>query len=155
VHSAVNRTRLPAVPLAETAGRASKLASVPASETPCGGTRAARGRARRAAVAAAVAALALAAGGCAKFDAALGQQEAVIQFKQGTPDATRLKVRAACSHIAGLKPEPLPTDHIASDQLNNVRYQVGNASDAQQARLQQCVSRFPSVAGIEFSSPND
>jgi hypothetical protein len=99
--------------------------------------------------------LALAAGGCAKFDAALGQQEAVIQFKPNTPDAARLKVRAACSHITGVKPEPLPTDHAASDRLNNVRYQVGSASDAQQARLQQCVSRFRSVVGIEFSSPND
>ncbi len=37
-------------------------------------------------------------GGCAKFDAALGKQEAVVQFKTGTTTATRLKVRAACSH---------------------------------------------------------
>ncbi|MDR0341800.1 MAG: hypothetical protein LBI49_01575 [Nocardiopsaceae bacterium] len=109
---------------------------------------------RRSSWAAAAALLALTAG-CSTFNASLGQQEAVIQFKPGTPDHTRLAVRAACSHIPGAKVEPLPTDAVASDRLNNVRFQVGGASDAQLARLQQCVSRFRSVAGIEFSSPND
>ncbi|MBO0807540.1 MAG: hypothetical protein J2P32_04460 [Actinobacteria bacterium] len=110
---------------------------------------------RRSSWAAAAAALLALTGGCSKFDAALGQQEAVVQFKPATPARTRLAVRAACSHIRGAKVEPLPADAVPSDRLNNVRFQVGGASDAQLARLQQCVSRFPSVAGIEFSSPND
>lgn len=104
--------------------------------------------------AALIAALALAAGGCAKFDATFGQQEAVVQFKPGTSNATRLHVRAACSHIRQVKPEPLPTDHLASEQLNNVRYQVGSASDAQVARLQQCLQKFPAVVGISFNAPS-
>lgn len=98
-------------------------------------------------------ALALPAAGCASFNATFGQQEAVIQFKPGTADTARLQVRAACSRIAQVKPEPLPTDHIVSDQLNDVRYQVGGASDAQLARLQQCVQKFPSVLGIDFTTP--
>ena len=97
--------------------------------------------------------MAVTAAGCAKFDATFGQQEAVVAFKPGTAVATRLQVRAACSHIGQVRPEALPTDHLASDQLYDVRYQVGGASDAQLARLQQCLEKFPSVVGINFSTP--
>ncbi len=95
----------------------------------------------------------LAAAGCASFDKAFGQQEAVVQFRPQTPNSVRLKVRAACSHVPNAVPEPLPTDHLASDVLNDVRYQVNNASDGDLARLQECLQKFPSVTGIEFSSP--
>jgi hypothetical protein len=94
-----------------------------------------------------------AAAGCSKFDAALGQQEAVVHFQDGTSDATRLKVRAACSHIPQATAEPLPTDHKASDLLYDVRYRVDHASDAELARLQQCLQRFPSVAGVDIQGP--
>jgi hypothetical protein len=95
-----------------------------------------------------------AAAGCAKFDAALGQQEAVVAFKDGTSNATRLKVRAACSHVPEATPEPLPTDHLASDLLNDVRYRVDHASDADLARLQVCLQRFPSVNGVDIETPD-
>lgn len=107
---------------------------------------------RRSGAAVLVTATVLAAGGCAKFDATFGQQEAVVHFRSGTSAATRLHVRAACSHIANVVPEPLPTDHILSDELNNVRYQVGGASDAEQAQLAECLSKFPSVTGIDTPS---
>ncbi|MGE5137541.1 MAG: hypothetical protein ACM32E_32160 [Gemmatimonadota bacterium] len=112
-----------------------------------------RGLLRPGAAAALAAAVAVSAAGCARFDATFGQQEAVVQFKPGTSKATRLQVRAACSHIAQVRPEALPTDHLASDQLYDVRYQVGGASDAQLARLQQCLEKHPSVVGINFSTP--
>ena len=35
----------------------------------------------------------------------------------------------------------------------DVRYQVSNASDADLARLQQCLQKFPSVVGIDISGP--
>jgi hypothetical protein len=95
----------------------------------------------------------LAAAGCSSFDKAFGQQEAVVQFQPQTPNAVRLQIRAACSHVPNAVPEPLPTDHLASDVLNDVRYQVNNASDGDLARLQKCLQKFPSVAGIEFTSP--
>jgi hypothetical protein len=95
-----------------------------------------------------------AAAGCTTFDAALGQREAVVHFTSGTSAATRLKVRAACSHIPGAKPEPLPTDHKASDLLYDVRYRVDHATDADLARLQVCLQRFPSVGGIDISGPS-
>jgi hypothetical protein len=114
-----------------------------------------RGRAHRLlpAAAAALAALALATAGCASFDRAFGQQEAVVQFQPQTSNAARLKVRAACSHIPQATPEPLPTDHIASDVYYDVRYRVDNASDGDLARLQECLQRFRSVVGIEFNGP--
>jgi hypothetical protein len=100
---------------------------------------------------AAALALALAVGGCSSFDAAFGKQEAVVQFRPQTPNSVRLKVRAACSHVPQAKPEPLPTDHLASDMLYDVRYRVDNASDGDLAKLQQCLQKFPSVVGIQFN----
>jgi hypothetical protein len=112
------------------------------------------GHRRRAAAGTVLAVLAvLAAAGCSSFDKAFGQQEAVVKFQPQTSNAVRLKVRAACSHLPNAVPEPLPTDHLASDQLNDVRYQVNNASDGDLARLQKCLQKFPSVTGIEFNSP--
>lgn len=93
--------------------------------------------------------------GCAKFDAALGQQEAVVQFRNGTANVTRLQVRAACSHIPQARPEALPTDHKASDLLYDVIYQVDNASNAQIAELEQCLQKYPSVVGIDIQTPGD
>ena len=93
--------------------------------------------------------------GCAKFDAALGKQEAVVQFRGGTPAAVRLKVRAACSHIPNAKPEPLPTDHLASDLLYDVIYRVDNASNAQVAELGRCLQKYPAVLGIDIQTPGD
>jgi hypothetical protein len=98
-----------------------------------------------------LAALAPAAAGCATFDRTFGKQEAVVRFQPQTPDPVRLKVRAACSHVPQAIPEPLPTDHLASDRVNDVRYRVDHASDGDLAKLQQCLQRFPSVVGIEFN----
>ena len=78
---------------------------------------------------------------------------AVVQFQPQTPNSVRLKVRAACSHVPQAIPEPLPTDHLASDLASDVRYRVDHASDGNLARLQQCLQRFPSVVGIEFNGP--
>jgi hypothetical protein len=106
------------------------------------------------AVLAAVLALALAAAGCASFDAAFGKQEAVVQFQPQTPNSVRLKVRAACSHVPQATPEPLPTGHLAPAMAAyDVRYRVDNASDGDLARLQQCLQKFRSVAGIQFNGP--
>jgi hypothetical protein len=100
-----------------------------------------------------LAVLAPAAAGCASFDRAFGKQEAVVQFQAQTSNSVRLKVRAACSHVPQAIPEPLPTDHLASDMVYDVRYRVDHASDGDLAKLQQCLQRFPSVVGIQFSGP--
>jgi hypothetical protein len=110
---------------------------------------------RRAVIAAALAGLVvLPLAGCAQFDKSLGQQEEVVIFRDNTPKAVRLQVRAACSHIPQVSPEPLPTDGKASDELYNVRYEAASASTADLARLQQCLARFHSVLGLETDTPS-
>lgn len=89
--------------------------------------------------------------GCAKFDAALGKREAVVQFTEGTSNAARMRVRAACSHVPNATPEPLPTNHLMVNMLYDVRFVITNASDGDVARLQTCLARFPSFQGLEFN----
>jgi hypothetical protein len=93
--------------------------------------------------------------GCSKFDAALGQQWATVAFKANTPEATVLKVRAACSHIPNVHAEALPTQENPDTMQYAVTYQTNNASDANLAQLQQCLQRYPSVAGIDFQDSGD
>jgi len=106
------------------------------------------------AAAAAAATVCVAAAGCASFDRAFGKREAVVQFQPNTPAAEMLKVRAACSHLAAAKPEPIPRHVLKVDLPDDIRYEVSQASDAQIAELTQCLDRFPSVVGIELSSPS-
>jgi hypothetical protein len=98
-------------------------------------------------------ATAVAASGCSQFDKAMGQQEEVVIFQPNTPNSVKLMVRAACSHVPDTVVEPLPTDHKLSDEIYNVRYQVGNASDIDLAKLSACLTRFASVVGLETNTP--
>jgi hypothetical protein len=108
----------------------------------------------RAAIAVALAGLTGAsAAGCGQFDKALGQQEEVVIFQSNTSNAVKLKVRSACSHIPQVVVEPLPTDHKLSDEIYDVRYEVGSASTVNLARLQQCLTRFRSVVGLQTDTP--
>jgi hypothetical protein len=117
-----------------------------------------RNRAPSAAAAGAVAlalALALGATGCAKFDSALGQQWATVSFKPDTSIPTMLKVRTACSHIPNVRAETLPHQQNAVTMAGGVTYRTDHASDANLAQLQQCLQRYPSVAGIDFEDSGD
>ena len=106
------------------------------------------------AAAIAAAALCLATAGCASFDRAFGKREAVVQFQPDTSVAEMMKVRAACSHLPAAKAEPIPRHALKVDMPYNIRYEVSQASDAQISRLQQCLERFPSVVGIDLTSPS-
>jgi predicted Zn-dependent protease len=91
--------------------------------------------------------------GCSGFDKTFGQREAIVTFQQGTPRSIRMAVRAACSHVNQATPEPLPTDNKLSDYVNDVRYRIDKASDAELAQLETCLNKFPSVRGVE--TPQD
>jgi hypothetical protein len=122
--------------------------------------RAMRAPARRpgiAALACMLAGIAALAGlsGCSKFDAALGQQWATVSFKDNTSEATVLHVRSACSHIPNVRAEALPAQVNPDTAQYAVTYQTNNASDANLAQLQQCLQRYPSVAGISFGDSGD
>jgi hypothetical protein len=92
--------------------------------------------------------------GCASFDKAFGKQEAVVQFQPQTSPATMLKVRASCSHVPAAIPEKVPPHPPAVQMQDDIRYLTSNASDADLARLEQCLQRFPAVVGMEPSSPD-
>jgi hypothetical protein len=110
---------------------------------------------RRVAAAAAVAAVAIAAAGCSQFSKALGQQEAIVSFKSGTLSSERLVVRAACARLPNVTAAPLAAGVPLSVSLSQVIYRVDHASDADKARLQVCLSKYPSVAGMTFQDSSD
>jgi hypothetical protein len=93
--------------------------------------------------------------GCASLDKALGQQQAIVTFQDGTSIATRLQVRAACGKLPNVSPAPLPSGIPLRESLDQVVYQVNNASDADEARLQECLAKYPSVLGLNFSDSTD
>jgi hypothetical protein len=126
-----------------------KLAGVPESSRAASRVFAAAG------AAALAAGLGLGITGCAKFDAALGQQWVTVDFQSSTPIATMLKVRSACSHIPNVVPEALPRKRTPVTMNGAVTYQTNNATDANMAQLQECVQRFPSVAGIDPEDSGD
>ena len=113
------------------------------------------GQGRRLLVAAAAIVVVTVLAGCSQFDSALGQRQAIVTFRSGTPVAQRLAVRAACAKTPSVTAEPLPSDVNSPYALEQVIYQVNKASDADVARLQVCLSRYPSVAGVTLQDSSD
>jgi len=93
--------------------------------------------------------------GCTQFDAALGQRQAVVTFRDGTTLAQRLAVRAACAKTPAVTPQPLPANLNSPYALEQVIYQINHASDADVAVLEQCLAKFPSVAGVTLQDSSD
>jgi hypothetical protein len=102
------------------------------------------------AVAAAVTALA----GCSQFDAALGQRQAVVTFQDSASLAQRLAVRSACK-TPTVVPQPLPSNVNSPYALQQVIYQINKASNADVAVLEECLAKFPSVAGVTLQDSSD
>jgi hypothetical protein len=93
--------------------------------------------------------------GCSQFDAALGQRQAVVSFRPGTPLSQRLAVRSACAKVPAVKAQPLPSDLNSPYALQQVIYRVDHATNADIARLETCLDKFPSVAGITLQDSTD
>ena len=102
----------------------------------------------------ALAALAAVAG-CAQFDAALGQRQAVVSFRDNTPVSAKLAVRATCAKVPAVTPQPLPSDLKSHYALQQLTYQVNQASDADVAMLEKCLAKFPVVAGVTLQDSSD
>lgn len=114
-----------------------------------------RDRARRLLVAVTMAAVVTALAGCSRFDAALGQRQAVVTFNGGTTLAQRMAVRTACAKTPNVTPQPLPSDMNSPYALEQVVYQINQASDADVALLEECLTKFPSVAGVTLQDSSD
>jgi hypothetical protein len=93
--------------------------------------------------------------GCAQFNKSLGQQQAFISFKDGTPVATRLHVRTACAKLPHVSAAPIAKGVPLSSAVDQVIYTVTGASNADIARLQVCLSKFPSVQGMNIQDATD
>ena len=93
--------------------------------------------------------------GCSQFDAALGQRQAVVTFRSGTPVAQRLAVRAACAKPPSVTAAPLPSNMNSPYALEQVIYQINKAGDADVALLEECLSKFPSVVGVTLQDSGD
>ena len=93
--------------------------------------------------------------GCSQFDKALGQQQALVSFKSGTPVSVRLQVRAACDKLPNVSAAPIPRDLPAESAVSVIVYKVTGASNADIARLQECLATFPSVQGMNLQDSSD
>jgi hypothetical protein len=100
-----------------------------------------------------IAAAALA--GCSQFNAALGQREAVVTFTDSATLAQRMAVRTACAKPPNVIPQPLPSDMNSPYALAQVIYQINQASNADVAVLETCLSKFPTVVGISLQDSSD
>ena len=106
------------------------------------------------AVAAAVALLALA--GCARFDAALGQRQAVVTFTTSATKAQKLNVRSACATVPNVTPQAVPSGGSSPYALQELTFEIDHASDANVAQLEKCLNRFPAVvAGVTLQDSSD
>ena len=114
-----------------------------------------RGRGRRLLAAGTMIAAAAALAGCSQFDAALGQREAVVTFTDSATLAQRMAVRTACAKPPNVNPQPLPSNMNAPYALAQVIYQINQASDADVAVLETCLSKFPTVQGISLQDSSD
>jgi len=114
-----------------------------------------RARARRLVAAGTLVAAVTALAGCSQFDAALGQRQAVVTFTASATLAQRLAVRSACAKTPNVTPQPLPSNMNSPYALEQVTYQINQASDADVALLEKCLTKFPSVAGVTLQDSAD
>jgi hypothetical protein len=104
-------------------------------------------------VAVTVTAVALA--GCSQFNEALGQRQAVVTFRPNTPVSQRLAVRSACDKVPEVRAQPLPSDLNSPYALQPLTFRIDHASNADIARLEKCLAKFPSVVGITLQDSTD
>ncbi len=93
--------------------------------------------------------------GCAQFNKSLGQQQALVSFKSGTPVSVRMQVRTTCGKLPHVTAAPIAKSVPLSSAVDVVVYQVTGASNADIARLQECLATFPSVQGINLQDSSE
>lgn len=80
----------------------------------------------------------------------LVQREAVVAFSRTATPAQHRAARAACSGLPNIVTEPPPRNTLRASQLNDVRFRVEKADDAELARLFDCLRRQPGVIGVDI-----
>ena len=93
--------------------------------------------------------------GCAKFDAAMGQQWIDVTFSANTTVSAARHIADACSDITNVRVQAVTADPAHSGLIESVRYNTSKASDAQMAKLQVCLQKFPSVQGVTLDDSGE
>ena len=94
--------------------------------------------------------------GCAQFNKALGQQQAMVYFQQSTPVSFKLKVRTACNNLPHVKATPIATSVPLASAVDVVTYNTTGAGVVDIARLEECVNKFaPQVQGLDVQDSSD
>ena len=108
------------------------------------------------AVPAAFAPAAVVLAGCAQFDAALDQRQAIVTFTDSATLAQRLAVRAACAKTPNVTAQALPSNLNSPYAVQQVVYTVTQASDADIALLNECLNKYPTVVqGMTLQDASD
>ena len=100
---------------------------------------------------AAVAALA----GCSQFDAALGQRQAIVSFRDEHAYGPEAGHPYGLHQGAGRDPAGAPVGPYFSLRAPAADLPGSHASDADVASLEKCLSKFPSVAGVTLQDSSD
>jgi hypothetical protein len=111
------------------------------------------GRRRLAGAGLVLAAAALA--GCSQFNSALGHRQAVVSFRPDTTVSQRLAVRSACAKLPAVTAQPLPSNLNSRYALQQLTFRIDHATDAEVARLETCLAKFPAVAGVTLQDSTD
>jgi hypothetical protein len=82
------------------------------------------------------------------MDAALGRQWLVVQFNPNTTIAAARHVTTSCSHVPAAHGVTITADAADTGMVESARYNVSHASDADLARLQECLQHYPVVQGV-------
>jgi hypothetical protein len=99
----------------------------------------------------------LAVAGCAQFNKALGQRQALVSFKDAATVAQRLHVRSACAKLPNITAAPIATGVPAASATNVIVYTITPvASVADITRLTVCLNKFPAlVSGLNLTDSTD
>lgn len=86
----------------------------------------------------------------------LSKEEIVVVFKPGATQADHAAVWKACQQLPGVTEEALVTSSkYQSTLLNNVRFQVGKATNYQLQQLYSCLTKQQSVSGYNTDGSDD
>jgi len=85
------------------------------------------------------------------MDAALGKQWLDVQFKSGTTMTAARHAATGCRHVTGVRLTSITPDPAVTGTADSARFNVSDASDADMARLQLCLQRYPSVLGVTLN----
>jgi hypothetical protein len=100
------------------------------------------------------AACCLAMTGCSEFDKALGQSSVQVFFTDNTTVSQMIKIMNACNNVnPDVKEEQNPAK-IPPEDFQAI-YNTTGADDAQIAQLEECLSKYPQVQGINPTDSSD